>query len=170
MTPRERRFIDEYLVDADPTKAARRAGYRADAAKQTGAKLLKRAPVRFAIQERQAERGVRLGLSRERVLREYARIAFANLARIASWDAKGFTLAPLKVIEDDDAAAISGLVIGAGEAGEVLRMRFHDKGFAIEALAQHLGLYDDGPPAELQRSARDELMAMVEAVMRREAE
>jgi phage terminase small subunit len=170
MTPRERRFVDEYLVDADPTKAARRAGYRADSAKQTGAKLLKRAPVCFAIQERQAERNVRLGLSRERVLREYARIAFANLARIASWDADGFALAKVEDIEDDDAAAISGIVIGAGDKGAVLRVRFHDKGFAIEALAQYLGLYDDAPPQEAQRSARDELMALLEAVMRREGE
>jgi phage terminase small subunit len=162
MRHRERRFIDEYLVDADATKAALRAGYRKESAKQAGAKLLRQAPVRFAIAARQAERAARLGLSRARLLREYARIAFADLGRVARWDAGGFVLAPLGEIHDDDAAAISGLVCGTD--GAVLRVRFHDKGFALEALAQYFSLYHDTPPEDAARGARERLMALVEAL------
>ena len=118
-----------------------------------------------AIAAGQAERAARLGLSRERVLREYARIAFADLGRVARWDAAGFALAKLEGISDDDAAAISGLVCGTG--GGVLRVRFHEKGFALEALAQYFGLYHDEPPEDAARGARDRLMAIVSALAER---
>ena len=168
MKPREQRFIDAYLVEADAIKAALRAGYRKESAKHAGAKLLRQAPVRFAIAAGQTERAARLGLSRERVLREYARIAFADLGRVARWDAKGLAVTKLDDIDDDDAAAISGLVCGAD--GGVLRVRFHEKGFALEALAQQFGLYHDEPPEDATRGARDRLMAIVEALAARAGE
>ena len=167
MRYRELRFIDEYLVDADPVKAALRAGYKPNTAKRNGLALLRKAPVRFAISARQAERAARLGVTRERVLFEYARIAFANLGRVARWDGDGFALAAAADLTDDDAASISGLVCGAGPGGGVMRVRLHDKGFALEALGQYFGLFDSAPPQNPTSGASERLMALVERLARR---
>lgn len=122
--------------------------------------------MRYEISERQAERAMRLGVTRERVLLEYARIAFGNLGRVARWDGDGFALAALKDLSDDDAASISGLVCGAGTGG-VTRVRLHDKGFALEALGQYFGLFDGGPPQDATSGAHDRLMALVDRLARR---
>jgi hypothetical protein len=162
MRHRELRFIDEYLIDADPTKAALRAGYKPGNAKQNAVRLLRKAPVRFAICERQAERAARLGLTRERVLFEYARIALGNLGRVARWDEDGFALQSLAELSDDDAASIAGVVCGAGPGGGIVRVRLHDKGFALAALGQYFGVFGGGPPPDATRGARERLMALVD--------
>jgi phage terminase small subunit len=165
MRHRELRFIDEYLVDADPTKAALRAGYTAKCARQVAARLLRQAPVRFAIGRRQAERAARFGLTRERVLLEYARIAFGNLGRIVRSDGDGLALAQADDLSDDDAAAIVGIVCAA-KGGGVTRVRLHDKGAALEALGQYFGLFDGEPPQDATRGAHARLMALVERLAR----
>jgi phage terminase small subunit len=40
MTPRQQRFLDEYLVDLNATQAAIRAGYSTRTANEQGARLL----------------------------------------------------------------------------------------------------------------------------------
>jgi phage terminase small subunit len=169
MKYREQRFIDEYLVDADPTKAALRAGYKPNNAKHNGAALLRKATVRYAIDRLIAERAQRLGLTRERVLLEYARVAFGNLGRVARWGGEGVALAALADLSDDDAAAIAGLVCGAGPGGGPMRVRLHDKGFALEALAQYFGLYDHGPAQDETHGARERLLARIDALAPKEA-
>jgi phage terminase small subunit len=165
MRHRELRFIDEYLVDADPTKAALRAGYGAKCARQVAARLLRQAPVRFAIGQRQAERAARFGLTRERVLLEYARIAFGNLGRVARLDCGGLALAPADELTDDDAAAILGVVCAASGGG-VTRVQFHDKGAALEALGTYFGLFNGEPPQDATHGAHARLMALVERLAR----
>jgi len=163
VTRRERRFVHEIAIDGDQKKAAIRTGYRAKSAAVAGARLMARPPVRYAV-ERQAEaRMERVGLTRERVLLEYARIAFGDLGRIATWGEEGFALRPPEALEDDDAAAIMALTAGAGGTG--LRVRLHDKGFALEALARYFGLLD--PPAAegpADDAARATLMARLLAL------
>ena len=165
---REQRFVDEYLVDADPTKAALRAGYKPNNAKQNGLALLRKPTVRYLIDQRQAERARRFGLTRERVLLEYARIAFGNLGRVARWDGGGVMLGAPAELTDDDAAAIAGLVCGAAPGGGPMRLRLHDKGFALEALAQHFGLYDHGAAQDETAGARERLLARIEALAPKE--
>lgn len=56
VTPRQQRFIDEYLVDLNATQAAIRAGYNAKNADVTGPRLLGNVGVRAEIERRQAAR------------------------------------------------------------------------------------------------------------------
>jgi hypothetical protein len=48
MTPRQQRFVDEYLLDLNATQAAVRAGYSARTAEQQGPRLLGNAGVAAA--------------------------------------------------------------------------------------------------------------------------
>src|SRR5438445_12465107 len=50
-------------------------------------------------------RAARLGITPDRVLREYRRIAFANLRHILEWNGEGMEVKPSKDLTDDDVAA-----------------------------------------------------------------
>jgi len=156
---RQRLFVAEYLVDADRSAAAIRAGYSTVRATRQGHELMQNPEIGYAIVMAQRARSRRTGITRERVLVELARLAFADLARIAGWNDSGFVVKPLEEMSDDDAAAIAEL--GADREGSRVQVRLHDKGFALELLARHCGLYDDAP-GETASSARARLMAVLE--------
>src|SRR5260370_27470792 len=58
-------------------------------------------------------RAARLGITVDRVLREYRRIAFANLRHILEWNGEGMEVKPSKDLTDDDVAAIAEIVEAA---------------------------------------------------------
>ena len=55
MTPKQKRFCDEYLIDTNATQAAIRAGYSEKTAYSIGQRLLKEVEVKTYIDERLAE-------------------------------------------------------------------------------------------------------------------
>jgi phage terminase small subunit len=106
------------------------------------------------------ERARGLGITPERVLQEYAHIAFADLRRVAKWGSSGLELKEPNDLADEDAAAISEV---AGSHGS-LRIKLYDKKAALDAIARHLGMFvrapqrqDDGSPDDLAEDAREVL-------------
>ena len=55
MNERQKRFVDEYIISANATEAARRAGYSASSACSIGERLLRNVEVREAIDARLKE-------------------------------------------------------------------------------------------------------------------
>jgi phage terminase small subunit len=151
MNRRERRFVAEYLIDADRVAAAIRAGYKPSRARQRASALMQNPELRFALQKAQRAQGVRTGITRERVLRELARIAFADLARMMGWTETDLAPLPWARLGADDAAAIAGLTAGKDGAVE---LKLHDKGFALEILAQYFDLFEDETAAAPSAKAR----------------
>ena len=97
------------------------------------------------------ERAARLGITRDRVLREYARIGFSDMSHIVAWDAEGKMQAkPSTELSEDDAPAIAEIVASAS-TGSVYRIKLHDKKPVLDALARHLRLL---PP--LKTGSHDE--------------
>jgi phage terminase small subunit len=68
LTEKQRRFVDEYLVDMNATQAATRAGYSAKTAYSIGQENLKKPEIAAAIAERQQVVSNKLELSAEWVL------------------------------------------------------------------------------------------------------
>ena len=68
MTAKQTRFIDEYLVDANGTQAAIRAGYGAAGARVAAHRLLTNVAISRAIEARQRVDAARLFIDRESVL------------------------------------------------------------------------------------------------------
>jgi phage terminase small subunit len=79
----------------------------------------------------------------DRVLEEYARIAFADIGRIADWNDKRLRLKPQRHVTRGDSAAVA--FVGAAR-GARLQLRLHDKVHALDMLARHLGLLDPRMP------------------------
>lgn len=78
LTPKQRRFVNEYCVDENATQAAIRAGYSENGAGQQAHLLLKNIEIAGAIAERMEEVAVAASVTPEMVLREWAKIAFAD--------------------------------------------------------------------------------------------
>jgi len=139
---RQRRFVREYAKGCSGAEAARRAGYLTRHASQTADRLLRHPEIRAAIEQRAASRERRLLVTADRVLEEYARIAFADIRNYATWGPDGIALRPPAEIAAADAAAIAEIVAPGGASGRGARIRLHDKKAALQALARHLGLFE----------------------------
>lgn len=78
LTPKQRRFVNEYCVDENATQAYIRAGYAQEGAGQAAHKLLKNAEIQEAIAERMEELAVAASITPEWVVAQWAKIAFAD--------------------------------------------------------------------------------------------
>lgn len=75
LTPRQKAFVREYLVDMNATQAAIRAKYSAKTAEQQGPRLLGNVGVAAAIAAAQAKRSAKVELTAEMVVRGLLREA-----------------------------------------------------------------------------------------------
>jgi phage terminase small subunit len=70
VSPKQQRFIDEYLVDLNATQAAIRAGYSPRTAEKIGSENIRKPEIAAAIGAAQAERAQRTAITADRVLAE----------------------------------------------------------------------------------------------------
>ena len=68
LTPKQSRFVDEYMIDLNATQASIRAGYSRNGADVQGVRLLGNASVKAALQERMAARSQRTEITQDYVL------------------------------------------------------------------------------------------------------
>lgn len=68
LSPRQSRFVDEYLLDANGTQAAIRAGYSASGARVAAHRLLTNVAISSRLEARQKADATRLSITRENVL------------------------------------------------------------------------------------------------------
>ena len=87
LTPKQTRFVDEYMVSLNGTQAAIRAGYSAKSARVIACENLKKTAVATEISKRMDRRKRRLEAENGQVVAELAKIAFASLRGIT--DANG---------------------------------------------------------------------------------
>ena len=152
LTPKQKIFADEYLIDLNATRAYKVAYPRTksdNAAAVGGSDTLRNPKVAAYIQDRMDARARRTEITQDRVLQEYARIAFFDPRKL--FDDEGVPLEIIK-LDDDTAAAIAGLEVndlyeGFGEKrrpiGEIKKYKIADKKGALDSLARHLGMFND---------------------------
>lgn len=143
LKPKHQRFVDEYLVDLNASAAYIRAGYRSKQPHVDCQKLLVNSSVKAAISEAMAERSKRVGINQDRVLREIAKIAFANMKDFATWTPGGVALIHSEDVDEVDAAAIAEISESNNEWGTTVKIKLHDKKGTLELLGRHLGIFND---------------------------
>jgi len=79
LTPKQERFVQEYLGDLNATQAAIRAGYSEKTARAQASRLLTKVAIRSAIAELKKEYLESLGVTKEGVLYDFARLKDACL-------------------------------------------------------------------------------------------
>lgn len=153
LTDKQRRFVDEYLIDLNATQAAIRAGYSAKTADQQGSRMLANVKVKQAVAEKQAQRSKRTGVNQDRVVLELAKVAFAKMTDIV--DSNG------RIKEDaspDDLACIESIKYKESDneyGGSVEReVKIASKLKALELLGKHLGMWSDKFNVTVEKSEK----------------
>lgn len=139
MTKKQKRFIEEYLIDLNATQAAIRAGYSPKTAKDIGCENLAKPNISDAIDKAMAERSRRTGINQDRILLELARIGLAKITDVVDPD----TGKILPDASDDDLACIQSIKIKPNEFGTEREVKLYDKKSALVDLGKHLGLFKD---------------------------
>ena len=161
LTPKQKAFVQEYLIDLNATQAAIRAGYSQKTADVQGVRLLGNVKVQSALNEAMKNREIRTEITQDKVLKELAKIAFSSGADFAQvvtqkrkkrlWDDEAQEYIEKEVEEQfvelidtdelpaDKKAAISG--IKEGKYG--IEVSSCDKVKALELIGKHLGMFKD---------------------------
>lgn len=153
LTPKQARFIAEYLIDLNATQAAIRAGYSEDSAAIIGFENLRKPYIQAEIRRRQEDTAASLGLTREKLLREWMRVGFSDMRRFAKFQNGELEITDSDDLTEDEAAAIEELSMSessstsdAGDSRSVTRkVKLHSKTKALENLSKHMGLLDPDP-------------------------
>jgi phage terminase small subunit len=142
LTDKQKKFVEEYLIDLNATQACIRAGYSPKTADRIGPELLGKTCVSEAISNAMAERSKRTGINQDRIVQELARIAFVKITDVVDSDGEIKTDA-----SDDDLACIesykvedSDSVNGSSSKREV---KLASKIKALELLGKHVGMWND---------------------------
>lgn len=139
LTPKQRRFVKEYLIDLNATQAAIRAGYSKHCAAEIGAENLRKPQISGEIEKAQAKLAEKTGITAERVLNELALIGFSDPRAVMDWDCTAVTLKRSKDLTRDQAA----MVAEVAQTKDGMRIKLHSKTDALAKLGQHLGLFKD---------------------------
>lgn len=152
LTPKQKIFVDEYLVDLNATRAYKVAYSRVkneETAAAAGARLLRNVKVVEYVQKRMDERAQRTEITQDRVLQELAKLGFFDIRKLFDDSGKPLDITGL---DDETAACIAGLEVmdvyeGAGEdkefSGYVKKYKLSDKLKALELIGRHLGMFKD---------------------------
>lgn len=145
MTPKQQRFIEEYLIDLNATQAAIRAGYAESGARTEGARLLADADIAAAIVEAKSDRSKRTGIDAAWLLTRLADEAEADLNDLMDNDGK------LKPVHEWPLIWRKGLVAGIeveelwegrGESREKIGMlhkvKLSDRVKRLELIGKHI--------------------------------
>lgn len=159
LTPKQERFVSEYLIDLNATQAAIRAGYSEANASKIASELLDKTHVKSAVDEALKKRAEKTDITAERVLAEIANMAFYDPAEIMreigeedadddgryrySDDGKIYGLrgpGDIRSLPEKVRRAITGW--SWDKAGNFV-VKLADKSKALDQLARHLSLYND---------------------------
>ena len=145
----QERFVSEYMIDKNARNAAIRAGFSERSAHELGSRMLKKVEIAAEIARREAEIAQKCDVSVEKIMREYARIAFFDPGDFFNDDG---TLRHILEIPEDARRAISSLDINKLRAVQgddvrveeiVRKIRTSSKVGCLDSLARIMGLMKD---------------------------
>jgi phage terminase small subunit len=136
LSPKERRFVAEFLKDQNAKQAAIRAGYSRKTAETQGPRLYRKVQVRDAVDRELAKIRDKSLLTAELVREKVYALLMFDPRKAFNSDG---TTKPVNEMPDDVIAALAGFEVD-DTAGEVKKIRFTDRIRAAELASKILGL------------------------------
>ncbi len=129
LTDKQKRFVDEYLIDLNATQAAIRAGYAPGSARQHACRLLSRDNVKKAVALAMEKRQARTELSADEVIGDLRELRDICMGR-----------KPVKIM-----TIVKNAREGTAEPVEVEGMMFEPASASrvLELLGKHIGMFTD---------------------------
>lgn len=158
LTPKQAKFVEEYLVDLNATAAARRAGYSKKRASEIAYQLLQKTTVQAAIAARREELAKNT-VTPEQIIAEYQKIAFSDIKDFLRFgtekvqvgvepDEEGIPRPVYEyrqVVDVRPSSEVDGTLINEVSISDkgTFKFKLHDKLNALEKIAKHLGMFVD---------------------------
>ena len=168
LTPKQEAFCLRYLETGNASEAYRLAydakGMKPASVSRKAFELLENVKITAFLADLKARQLRRHDVTVDRVLAEYAKLAFLDIRK--AFDSDG-NLVPIHEMDDDTAAAIAGLEVEVrrvpgegteereaqphggelkrhrGEPSRLHKIKLSDKKGALDSLAKHLGMFTD---------------------------
>jgi phage terminase small subunit len=164
LTEKQKRFVDEYLIDLNATRAYK-AAYPSvkndETAASSAARMLRNVKVEEYISKRMKAREKRTEITQDQVLNELAKIAFANgsdFAKVVTkqkvskiWDVEKEEFVDeiyenqiVELVDTDSLPEnLKSAISGIKETKHGISVESYDKVKALELLGRHLGMFKD---------------------------
>ncbi len=130
LTPKQQRFVGEYLSGGNATRAARAAGYSAKSAGKIGSQLLDKTRIQEAIQAGRQQLAERSRWTRERILGHLQPIAELDFNEVLDWSGERLALRPAHDIPEPVRKALGNAIasvrlrsVSRGEERALARLR-----------------------------------------------
>jgi len=182
LTDKQNRFVDLYMIDFNPRKAAEGAGYSPWTIKVARDRILNNPRIRAEIDKRKIEDKQRYADLDDKIIASFEKLAFSDTKSIFNDDG---SLKPISEIDDDMMYAIESVDTetkfeGRGAQQEeikVTKVRMSKRIEALRELARIRGLYEldntilldvgfrgilQALPAEMRESVKYELTKRLE--------
>jgi len=175
LTPRKRRMVDAYVRHGTYAAAARASGMAQPTVKKM---ILEDAAVRRAIGLLVDQAAAVTGITLERVLQEFGRLAFSDVGEVvdllrAAAEDSDVALEHLASLPAEITAAISEVQItrklestkeGGEFVGGTMKLKFHDKKSALTDLGRMLSVFNDKLTIEDNTGFGDRLQRAIEKI------
>lgn len=174
LTPRLRRLVDAYVRTGSYADAARASGYSAQTAKKY---ITEDEGVRKAIGEIVDQAAILSGVTLERVLQEYARLAFVDMGELVDLlkvgDDPDEAIMVLSDLPADITAAISEITLnrstktddeGREQVTGQLKVKLYDKKGALQDLGRMLSVFNDKLTIEDKSGFGDRLERAIQKI------
>lgn len=147
LTDKQERFCQHYTTHWNATRAAKEAGYSEASAKEQGFQLLHKTLLQERISELTGHALKEIGITRERVLLEYGRLAFFDISD--AYDEIG-QLKPIKEMPEDVRRAVLKIKVfeklnpdGDTVIGFNKEIEFAQRKAALDSISKCLGMAPD---------------------------
>lgn len=163
LTEKQKIFTNEYLVDLNATRAykvAYKSCKKDETAATASSRLLRNVKVREYLDIRMKKREERTEITQDKVLKELAKIGFANIDDyVEIVDNCGDVKVNIKATKDIQEGKISAIAsIKQGAYG--IEVKLHDKVKALEDIGRHLGMFTD--KVELSGKVNNEVNIVID--------
>ena len=154
LTEKQKLFCKYYLISLNATEAATKAGYSKKTAKETGHENLTKPHIRDYIDARMAKRSEKLEITADKVVKEIAKIAFANATDYIDIENGRVDIKDLTKIDTTAIAAAEEIFDKDGIKLGV-KLKFHDKTKSLDMLMRHMGQYKDKVELSVDEQIQD---------------
>lgn len=168
ISERHLKLVTEYFANGFNKRAAMKAcGYADSSIEGYQHRLFNHPDVIQEISNRRQSLTRKFEISEERVIAEYAKIAFANFGDLLEIQDDGSAVLDLAGMTEDQRAALSEFQVdeykdGKGEDARDVKkykVKFHDKKAALDAIAKYLGMFTEKVEVSGEVSLVDRILA-----------
>jgi phage terminase small subunit len=147
LTPKQQRFVAEYLIDLNATQAAIRSGYSPKTARAIGCEHLTKPDIASAVAEGKRRQLESAELTAVGTLKVIGWHVNRDIRRLFSDQG---SLIPLHELSKEDATMIAGvevvkrnLTAGDDQTDTIIKVKLQDQRGYVELAAKHFGLLEE---------------------------